>query len=400
MSSQINIQEVIQSIRDEALAKQNEKPHPDRMKLSNQKIYLTAPRPALIKRLHQAVKVHKFRIVYKIPVVGYVLRFASNFARLPVRIEQLYHGIESLNNRMIRLENLVGEQRKKTRQHKSEFEIELTSLRASFEDLKVEAKSTLKSAQEIAGDFRQMTDRVNRSLESHAADSVAAAVQYEDAHFLDKFYLDFENRFRGSEEEIRRRLSAYLPYFQNSEIDFNSLPVLDVGCGRGEWLKLLRDHGIGCHGIDLNRIMVEECRKTGIDAKEIDVFAHLKSLPSHSLGAVTGFHIVEHLPFPALMRMLDEVHRVLAPGGLAIFETPNPENIVVGACNFYTDPTHLNPIPPHTLNFLMENRGFVNNLVVRSSPVDRQFSNDALNEVAHLFHGEQDYAVIGYKRKI
>jgi len=92
---------------------------------------------------------------------------------------------------------------------------------------------------------------------------------------------------------------------------------------------------------------------------ESDVMAYLNSLADSSVGVITGFHIVEHLPFETLVSLLRETLRVLEPGGLVIFETPNPENVRVGACNFWTDPTHLKPIFPETLKFLLEYQGFV-----------------------------------------
>jgi len=100
-----------------------------------------------------------------------------------------------------------------------------------------------------------------------------------------------------------------------------------------------------------------------------------------------------------MITLLDESLRVLKPGGIVIFETPNPENIIVGACNFYMDPSHRNPLPPDTMKFLIEQRGFINPAIIRSHPSKfLNLKNDnELKELVKLFNKEQDYAVIGYK---
>src|ERR1700752_5312699 len=111
-------------------------------------------------------------------------------------------------------------------------------------------------------------------------------------------------------------------------------------------------------GVDCTRFFIDECRRAGLSVIQADGLMHLRSLPSESLNAVTSFHLVEHLPFEMLINMLDEMARTLRRGGLLILETPNPENLLVGGCNFYADPTHRHPIPSQTLQFLLEARGF------------------------------------------
>jgi O-antigen chain-terminating methyltransferase len=148
--------------------------------------------------------------------------------------------------------------------------------------------------------------------------------------------------------------------------------------------------------------MVARCEIVGLPAAEADGIEYLKSIPANSLGAVTAFHVVEHLPFEKLIDLLDESARVLKPGGAAIFETPNPANILVGATNFYTDPTHRNPLPQHLLKFLAEARGFscVEVMALHPYPDSVLLNDDTgvagarLNE---LLYGPQDYAVIARK---
>jgi O-antigen chain-terminating methyltransferase len=192
------------------------------------------------------------------------------------------------------------------------------------------------------------------------------------------------------------------------------MPVLDVGCGRGEWLELLRDEGLHARGLDLNRALIEQCRQRGFDVTEGDVLSHLRALPDASLGAVTGFHIIEHLPFDVVVKLFDEVVRVLRPGGLALFETPNPENMLVGSCYFYVDPTHRNPLFPPTVQFLAEQRGLVEVEILRlneggwfAQPLeplpDHHPLATKLNPLIELakarFFAAPDFAVLGRKVK-
>ena len=223
----------------------------------------------------------------------------------------------------------------------------------------------------------------------------------EEQHLLDAFYVAFEDRFRGSREDIFNRLKVYLPLLETAQIGTQESPILDLGCGRGEWLKLLQKSGYVARGLDINRAMLDECKARGLDVLEEDVITHLQSLPEASLGAVTGFHIIEHLPFPLLIKLLNETRRVIKPGGLAIFETPNPQNILVGSHNFYIDPTHLNPLPSSLTEFLLEYVGFHSVKVLNLNAYEESYKVSG-SEVAErfnsYFYGAQDYAVIGYKQ--
>lgn len=212
---------------------------------------------------------------------------------------------------------------------------------------------------------------------------------------IDKFYLNFENHFRGPSFLIKQRLEVYLPYISNLPYKKEEIKLLDLGCGRGEWLDLLRDNNYSAKGIDLNTFMINSVKAMGLDVEKIDLLTYLKSLPSNSIHAITGFHIIEHLSFEILTDMYDEVYRVLVPQGIAIFETPNPQNLTVGAFNFYTDPTHLNPIPAHTAKFVMQQHNFKDVQILPLHPNENiQLQNDYLNMI---FGSSRDYSVIGYK---
>ncbi|MDB9420495.1 methionine biosynthesis protein MetW [Microcystis aeruginosa CS-563/04] len=222
-------------------------------------------------------------------------------------------------------------------------------------------------------------------------------------HSLDAFYFAFEERFRGSREEINRRLEVYLPRLREAQIAPGDSLILDLGCGRGEWLELLRDNGYRARGIDLNRVVIEQCQSRGLEVLEGDVIAYLQSMPDDSVAVITGFHIIEHLPFEILVKLLNEAFRVLRQRGLVIFETPNPANVLVGSCNFYFDPTHRNPLPSLMTQFLVQYCGFAQVEILNLNPSDG-FKADEGNELDELskqfnqyFYGPMDYAVIGYK---
>ena len=159
--------------------------------------------------------------------------------------------------------------------------------------------------------------------------------------------------FRGSEEEIHHRLDRYLPDLRKSA------PVLDLGCGRGELLLMLREAGVKATGVDGDPALAGAARRRGLDVVEGDVLEVLRTLGDASRGAVTAFHLFEHLPPETLAAVLTEVRRVLRPGGLLIAECPNPHSLRVGGALFWQDPTHQRPLLPETLELFLRAAGFV-----------------------------------------
>lgn len=221
----------------------------------------------------------------------------------------------------------------------------------------------------------------------------------EEQHKLDALYAELEDKFRGSHEEIKERFRTYLPYIK-SLIITDDMPVVDLGCGRGEWLELLKEEGYRALGIDTNSVLLDRCRARGLEVVDSDALQYLRGLPDNSLSAVTGFHIIEHLEIEVLMKLLDEIVRVLHPGGMVIFETPNPENVLVGSNYFYFDPTHRNPLPSLLMNFLLTSRGLHRIEVMNLHAWDqaRIGGKNALTaRFNELFYGPMDYAIAGWK---
>ena len=211
-------------------------------------------------------------------------------------------------------------------------------------------------------------------------------------------------RFRGTRESIIERVAIYVPELKGAA---GLGPVLDIGCGGGELLEVLRDNEIDAYGIEIVDAAVQECRSLGLDARLDDVLHHLSSVPPASLGAVTGIHVAEHLGIDTLIEVIDLSLKALKPGGVIIFETPNPGNVLVGADSFYIDPTHDHPIPSALLEFLVSIRGFADtkvmplkrapNLFTNVMPDEGVWANDVsrvAQHVANVFLGAEDYAVI------
>lgn len=245
--------------------------------------------------------------------------------------------------------------------------------------------------------LREVRSRMPESLEP---DQLQAIIS-EEQNLLDAFYVSFEDRYRGSRADIKNRQKIYLPDIERALAVTNGAPVVDIGCGRGEWLELLSEAGFSAKGYDLNRVMVLESQQRGFDATLADAFDALAAMPDDSLTAVTGFHIIEHLPFGKLVQLFDQALRVLRPGGLVVFETPNPGNLLVASERFYMDPTHRNPLPAELIAFVAEARGFTS--VERRflhPPADRveaPFEEPLLELLRGHVYAPQDYAVVGWK---
>jgi O-antigen chain-terminating methyltransferase len=212
------------------------------------------------------------------------------------------------------------------------------------------------------------------------------------------FYKAFEDQHRGSRETIKSRLAVYMPFIEKIQEVHPNAAALDLGCGRGEWLELLKDHQLSATGIDLDDGMLSACRDRGLNVQTGDAIAHLKSLPADSLSIVSGFHIAEHLSLGDLETLIKEALRTLKPAGLLILEAPNTENLVVGTSSFYLDPTHQRPLPSALLSFLVGYLGFTRSKVLgvqESVPLREEHGPTSLFAV--LTGVSPDYAVIAQK---
>ena len=223
-------------------------------------------------------------------------------------------------------------------------------------------------------------------------------------------YNDFESHFRGSREEIKNKLSIYLPLLQHLEVSA-SCPALDIACGRGEWLELLKENNFPGKGIDIDDKFVAYCRNNALDVHREDVFDFLDHSEKDQYKLITCFHFIEHISFEKQQEFLSKTSRLLAPGGIIIIETPNPENVTVGSCNFFIDPTHIRPLPPQLLEFLALQANIVSPLIARlnrytlgdicrlmpeSVPGSDIYNRFVEMVLSRLFQSP-DYALIGFK---
>ncbi len=230
---------------------------------------------------------------------------------------------------------------------------------------------------------------VARPVEQAAASAPLAAP----AAFESIDWLRFADRFRGSEADIQQRQRIYAARFRGS------VGVLDLGCGRGEMLEILRDAGISARGVDLNEDSIAVCRSKGLDAEKVDLFAYLSALPDSSLGGLICCQVVEHLPPEKLPELVRLAHAKLRAGALIAIETPNPECLAIFATHFYIDPTHRHPIPPALASFYLEEAGFGRVEIERLSPaIDSMPSLAELPEAFRKeFFGGLDYVAFAVK---
>jgi O-antigen chain-terminating methyltransferase len=206
-------------------------------------------------------------------------------------------------------------------------------------------------------------------------------------------YARFAERFRGTEEYVRRRQAFYVPHFQGRGA------VLDVGCGRGEFLELMKEAGIAARGIDISGESVSLCRQKGLDAETADLFSYLGGLADAGLDGIFCAQVVEHLPPGRLAEMVRLCASKLARGGLLAIETPDPRCVAIFATHFFLDPTHTRPVPPELLSFYMEESGLGQIEVHSLSPAAESMPSLAAlpNDFRDAFFGGLDYAILGRK---
>ena len=364
-------------------------------------------------------------LIYKLPLLGYIAKIIINIITLPKLIKRINHHetqtilkLDTNKQEIISQKQEIISQKQEIISQKQEIannkQTLLTVLQELDAKLKIELatktdtkefESYLKTVEyakeymrESQAEMQKLIDHAKEKLPTGRENPLLKSLEEAEKHKFDALYVEFEDKFRGERTDIKQRLSVYLPYLEKLSFRKEEIELVDVGCGRGEWLELLSDNGYKAHGIDLNKIMVATAQSLGFDVKAMDVIEYLKSLKDDSLNVITGFHIIEHLPFEVLMRMYEESYRVLKKGGMIIFETPNPENLLVAAHHFYTDPTHINPLVPITTEFLVQQCGFKNTEIKRLHKYGQYHTLIIKNEFMEKhFNSEMDYAIIGYK---
>jgi O-antigen chain-terminating methyltransferase len=220
-------------------------------------------------------------------------------------------------------------------------------------------------------------------------------------------YFLFEERFRGSEDDIKKRQLSYVGIFRGRE------NVVDLGCGRGEFLELMQENKVPARGVESNIDMFLLCLEKGLDVQQQSLFDYLESVPDASIGGIFCSQVIEHLPSGLQIRMVSLAHKKLSPGSPMVVETINPESLFALSRNFFLDPTHVRPVHPEMLRFLMESMHFDKVELQFSSPVnlgesvpkltlplpgfDLDRFNKVLGQMNSLLFGYQDYAIVAYR---
>ena len=292
-------------------------------------------------------------------------------------IEQLNSAIRELNDRITRAQSLVEQ-----------------------------GASRIATVESVAAGAERILARLTRDLPQPLS---ATEAQTLPASTPDQSYVLLENRYRGSEEEISRRLSIYPPVFPKDKG-----PVFEIGAGRGELQLLFKEHGVPSYGIDLDPAMVSAAQERGAPVRLADV-SELEQVADRSLGGVIAIQVVEHLTRNQLASLFSACARKVAVGGRIVFETINPQSMLALSSNYFRDPTHVWPLHPDTLSFAMTLAGLKVIEVRKLSPVPEEsllkkvpveeymtprwaHAVDTLNrnvdQLNDLLYGFQDYAVI------
>lgn len=341
---------------------------------------------------------------FRVPVLGRAAEFALSVAQLPSAQRNRRQFEDEMMGAIAQVQENARVQSERLRVALETLAVSQESAFEHFDRRLVRQRTRMELMRGAVSAGRVRLATLERELAaqeealSAAQKQIAAASSSADSHALDSFYAEFESRFRGPRDRIKERQSVYLSLLTHAKAGSAAAPVLDLGCGRGEWLELLAENGFVARGADLNRVFIKDNRARGFDIVEQDALSCLRSLKPNSLGAVTAFHLIEHLPFKVLVTLVDEALRVLKPGGVLVFETPNPANHQVGANNFYLDPTHLHPIPSGLAVALLELRGFKHVSIKELHPYPEASDGTVRDAaVSRFFFGPQDYGVIGWK---
>ena len=368
--------------------------------------------PAVIRRL------------YRVPILGYLLELLVALARLPTFVRsqrQIENHLVAQQDRvaghfnytnrqlMDEIDRLRREVNDQVNQQLLQEKDRVNALADAFQKSLTELFERQHRIAEL--NHQQATALFNRQqklIESKYSPSSAGNGQRaivnngqaprSHAKFdKDKLEAAFIDKMRSAPEVVKEELRPYLASLKDAGV---TEAILDLGSGRGEWLELLREEGLSARGVESNHALAAAGRRRGLEVIDQEAIEYLYKLPNSSLSAVTGFHVIEHLDFDALLELLLEVQRVLKPGGIVIFETPNPKNLVVGACNFYADPTHHKPLFPETLQMLLDSVGFERVRLeykhpVEGSPFDN--SKPGSQELHTWLFGPRDYAAVAWK---
>ncbi len=329
----------------------------------------------------------------------------------------LFNGIEAVSldiknneNKLAELFTKLENAEKKLDTLRNDFESVCVNVRNSnsmIESLKSDTELCKVNLQGIKRDMTKLSACTAAETPASGENVVSACTNYQTAAESDYEsidYFDFENHFRGSIENIKKSQEFYLKYFADKK------NVLDIGCGRGEFLSLLKEKGISAKGIDIYEPYADYCRMNGLDAVCGDGTEYLAQCSGID-GIFVG-QVVEHLDVKSIIRLCNTAYEKLSEGGCIVIETPNPTSLAIYTNAFYIDPSHVKPVHPLTMKYFLEKAGFGNIEIIYTENSRPQTSipaltvsgeenteefNLAMKKVSDLLFGSQDYAVIAVK---
>ena len=337
------------------------------------------------------------RKIYRIPLIGYLIRWGVNLILLPKRFNDFQRGYDFINYQ-IKLLNLRADN----------IEQQLEKLKDDQGKIFVE----IKTVSEINHSEREKRQIALQKIEAQIKDwqKVEQSLNWEKRRTketLDEFYVEYnEELLPDSRENVMQRTQIYIErlnqYFSQEQKE--NLKIVDLGCGECEWLELLQENGYMAIGIDNNTQVVKKVRKSFPQFKieEENAFDYLKQCENTSLNVITSFHMVEHLEIIEIIELIQEAFRVLKKGGVLILETPNPQNILIASYYFYLDPTHKKPLPPELLEFLVKQNGFSEVEKILLHPLNFEpyeyKEEDPIKDIVFRFNMEQAYSIWAVKK--
>jgi len=275
------------------------------------------------------------------------------------------------------------------------MEWRVDKLAAEYEDVKILMKK-----------FILLKEKLNALLSTLEKKKIPTPTQVKEllTPLEDWRYAGFENRFRGYEEEVKTQQSDYLQYFKKGK------RIVDLGCGRGEFLELLSEKGLEAEGIDINEEMVEICRNKGLRCHKGDLLEKLADYQDNSLGGIFCSQVAEHLPPPYLSRMVELAYFKLSSSSYLVLETVNPTSVFSLVQIYFLDMSHQKPIHPQALKFLLESSGFEGVEIKYSAPLEKEklqelpgademaiILNQNIDKLNQLLYAPANYTVIGLK---